>query len=319
MALKTCLVGSYPPITDLQTGLLDEEREATEEIIHKGIQRAVEDQIKLEVDILVDGQIRSDIISLYTKQLGGYDPNAIPFRVIGKITRSVTPITVADYMYARDLAGLRPMTAHITGPVTLARASRINSNLSPYRDRNDPRMLMDIAEALCYEAEALVKAGAEVIQIDEPALADGVDLDVAFNAIRLIAEHARIPFPALHICGNVTHILQEVLEKCPVRMVSIEGAFLNHPKLQFIDAGYLSNTGKQIGLGCIQVVDHHVDRQRAVQDFLDAMVLRLGEENIWAAMPNCGLRTMPIDVAREKVNVLVKAAQALNLAGAVLY
>jgi 5-methyltetrahydropteroyltriglutamate--homocysteine methyltransferase len=311
MALKTSLTGSYPPIFDPQKGIRNLSEEDQEKTIQQSIERAITHQIEMGIDILVDGQIRDDIITLYTTKFRGYDPSAIPFRITGKIRPSPAPITVGDYLFAKKLAGPHPLKAHITGPITLARASRIDPSTN-YRDRNDPKLILDLAEALCAEAEALVNAGAEIIQIDEPALADGVDLDLAFQGIEYITQNAKIPFPALHICGNVTHILESILNKCTVRMISIEGAWLNQESLQKIDAAYLSVCGKQIGLGCIQVVDHRIDHQRAVQDFLDALLLRLGEENIWAAMPNCGLRTMPVEVAKKKIEVMVKAAQAIK-------
>lgn len=315
MALKTSLTGSYPPLAAAAQAHQDSAEEAPDLLIQQGIRRAVEDQKELGVDFLVDGQIREDIISLFANRLGGFVPHSTPFRIKDRVTCAAEPITVRDYVYARLNAGSQPLKAHITGPITLARASRIAPENSAYGDRNDRRLVMDLAEALAREAEALVDAGAEVVQIDEPALADGVDMNTAFEAIGLIVERARIPFPALHVCGNVTYILKELLQNCPVRMVSIEGAFLNHKNLQSIDAAFLSGAGKQIGLGCIQVVDLRIDRQRAVQDFLDAMVMRLGEENIWAAMTNCGLRTLPHAVAREKVRVLVDAARALDSSG----
>jgi 5-methyltetrahydropteroyltriglutamate--homocysteine methyltransferase len=229
---------------------------------------------------------------------------------VKRIRPAETPITLEDYRYALHFAQSHPLKAHLTGPVTLARASTVDSQ-APYHGRSDPALVMDLAQALGQEARSLVEIGAEIVQIDEPLLGDGFDLGLAFQALSLLIEIGRIPFPALHICGNVTSILKEVLESAPVKMVSIEGSWLNYPSLSTINRADLARCGKQIGLGCIQVMDQRIEKLVNVQDFLDKLVLRLGEENIWAVMPNCGLRALPHLVAYEKLRVMVNGAKSL--------
>jgi 5-methyltetrahydropteroyltriglutamate--homocysteine methyltransferase len=278
--------------------------------VHESIERAIRDQVELGIDILVDGQVRDDIVSLFAPKLRGYEGKTLPYCAVDRIRPSDEPITVGDYLYARNLAGDRSLKAHITGPMTLARATLVDAE-SPYDSRNDPRLVRDLAEALGKEARYLVEAGAEIVQIDEPALADGVDLGLAFEAMEEIVEIGEIPFPALHICKNVTRILDDVLTRSPVKMVSIEGKWLRHEELSHINRDYLSHCEKQVGLGCIKVRDYSIDRLTSVQNFLDLMAARLGEEYIWAAMPNCGLRPVPHEVALKKLKVMVSAAGSL--------
>ena len=97
----------------------------------------------------------------------------------------------------------------------------------------------------------------------------------------------------------------------PVKMVSMEGEWLRSDELSHINRDYLSHCGKQIGLGCIKVRNYSIDRLTSVQNFLDLMVAKLGEEYIWAAMPNCGLRPVPREVALKKLKVMVSAAMSL--------
>jgi len=172
-------------------------------------------------------------------------------------------------------------------------------------------LVHDLAQALGQEARYLVEAGATIVQIDEPALSDGVDLDLAFEAMKQIVEIGEIPFPALHVCKNVTRILDDVLTRSSAKMVSIEGKWLRYEELTHINRDYLSRCGKQIGLGCIEVRNYSIDRLTSVQSFLDFMVGRLGEEHIWAAMPNCGLRLLPHDITLKKLSVMVNAAKSL--------
>jgi 5-methyltetrahydropteroyltriglutamate--homocysteine methyltransferase len=310
MALRTSTTGSWPPTYDPDQSIRDLPAEEQDRIVHKSIERAIRDQIDLSIDILVDGQVRDDIVSLFAPKLPGYAGSTLPYHAVGPIQPADEPITVSDYLYAKGLAGDRPLKAHITGPMTLARATLVEAG-SSYVSRNDPKLVHDLAQALGKEARLLVQAGAEIVQIDEPALADGVDLDLAFEAMKQIIEAGEIPFPALHICKNVTGILDDVLIRSPVKMVSMEGGWLRRDELSHINRDYLSRSGKQIGLGCIQVRDYTIERPTTVQNFLDFMVTRLGEENIWAAMPNCGLRPVPYEVAISKLKIMVSAAKSL--------
>ena len=310
MALKTSTTGSWPPIYNPDESIRHLSVEEQDRIVHESIERAIRDQIQLGIDFLVDGQVRDDIVSLFASKLPGYEGGTLPYRAVSRIRPADESITVQDYLYAKGLAGDRPLKAHITGPMTLARATLVEAG-SPYDNRNDSDLAFDLAKALGQEARYLVEAGARTVQIDEPALADGVDLDIAFEAMKQIIEIGEIPFPGLHICKNVTRILDEVLTRSPVKMVSMEGNWLRRDELSHINRDYLSRCGKQIGLGCIEVRDYSIERLTAVQSFLDLMVLKLGEEHIWAAMPNCGLRPVPYKIALKKLNVMISAARSL--------
>lgn len=310
MPLKTSSTGSFPPLYDPNLTIRSWPKEGQEEIIRKSIERAIKTQIDLDIDILVDGQPRDDIVSIFCRSMPGFSGASLPYRVVDRIRPPEQPITLSDFMTAKKLANGRPLKAHITGPMTIARDSVVDPR-SGYTGKTDPNLIRDIARALGEEARYLVKAGAEIVQIDEPVLADRVDLEIAFDAMRWIIEVAEVPFPALHACGNISMILEDILARSPVKMVSIEGSWLRHPELDNINSSYLAKSGKKIGLGCIAVADYSLEKLRSVQSFLDHMVTRLGADNIWAVMPNCGLRPMPYDIAIEKLKVMVKAAKSL--------
>ncbi|MCL4301556.1 MAG: hypothetical protein KJ077_38000 [Anaerolineae bacterium] len=312
MTLKTSSVGSYPPLYDPNQSIHHKPKQEQDEIVRQSIERAIHDQKELDIDVLVDGQARDDVISLICPYLLGFSGNTLPYRVIARIQPSKEPITVADYLLAKKLAGGKPLKAHLTGPMTIIRSAFVDPN-SGYASKTDPTLIKDIAFALGQEAKFLVGEGAEIVQIDEPVLADGVDLDLAFEAIRQIIEIGEIPFPALHVCGNVSRILPDILTRSPVKMVSLEGSWLKREELAYIDRNYMTQCGKQFGLGCISVVDYNVERPRTVQNFLDQMVTRLGAENIWAVMPNCGLRPVPYEIAKAKLKVIVDAAKSLAI------
>jgi 5-methyltetrahydropteroyltriglutamate--homocysteine methyltransferase len=310
VTLKTSTTGSWPPIYDPDKPIRNLSAEEQDRVVHESIERAIRDQIELDIDVLVDGQVRDDIVSLFASKFPGFKGMTLPYRAVDRIRPADEPITAQDHLYAKRFSGDKLLKAHITGSMTLARATFVDPE-SPYSNRNDPNLVLDLAKALGQEARHLVEAGAKIVQIDEPALADGVDLDLAFEAMKQIVEVGEIPFPALHICKNVTRILDDVLTRSPVKMVSMEGEWLRHDELSHINRDYLSRCGKQIGLGCIDVRNYTIERLTAVQNFLDLMVSNLGEEYIWAAMPNCGLRPVPYEVALKKLKVMVNAVRSL--------
>lgn len=307
MALKTSLTGSYPPIKadKLYRYLPDSE---VDSLVRESTERAVKDQIELGIDILVDGQVRDDIVSIFCRHTPGFSGNTLPYRIVEPIRPSEKPITLSDFLIAKELTNGKPIKAHITGPMTIARGSVVDPK-SGYSGKTDPNLVMDIAVALGTEARSLVAAGAEIVQIDEPVLADGTDLDMAFKSMEKIIEIGEIPFPALHACGNVCGILHRVLDSAPVKAISIEGEWLRHEELLDINSEHLRRSRKQIGLGCISVSNYKVEKNRTIENFIDQMIQRLGEENIWAIMPNCGMRIMPIDKTKEKLRVMVTAAR----------
>lgn len=315
MVLKTSLTGSYPPILDPDTAHEQVCQKDREKVIFQSIERAVHDQIELKIDYLVDGQVRDDIISLFAKKNPAFEGDALPFHLTKEVKPSEEAITLDDYLYAQQLAGSRPLKAHLTGPLTLARFTNPIKS-SGYEDRNDPQLIRHLAAMLAKEARILADHGAKIIQVDEPILGTNMEmLPLAFEALEIIFHDLDVTVPALHICNNVSRILEIVLQKAPVKMVSIEGAWLDHERLRHINQAYLKDCQKLIGLGCIRVDSDTIELLPQLQHFLERMVMRLGEESIWALMPNCGMRLMKYPVAHEKLKVMVEAVRAFSRGG----
>lgn len=311
MALLTCLTGSYPPEHDpilLSSDLPEETREAT---IQSAIRRAVNDQVEAGIDILVDGQIRDDIVALFLSKFRGCVIKGAHYVVTGKIHPCEEPITVADFQYARSLATGRLFKAHVTGPMSLARETTLATN--EYKDKYDPKLILDLAYAIAQEARHLANAGAEIVQIDEPALAHGADLEMAFRAMRVVVEKGGIGTAWLHACGDIRAIFKSLVEEAyPVQALSVEGAWLDYPELAQVDGDYLLQHGKKICYGCVRVEPPNIEHLGMLQRMLERAVDRFGIRNIAAVTPNCGLRGTPYDVAKRKMRVMVEAAKSVT-------
>ncbi|MBW9224053.1 methionine synthase [Methanothermococcus sp. SCGC AD-155-E23] len=313
--IKT-VVGSYPVVTrepehlwekilDI-LGLYDRYKYA--------IERAVKDQLRAGIDIVSDGQVRGDMIEIFVNGLYGFQGK----RVVGKI-EFLEPITLKDIKFVREIlsrySGNKGVKGIITGPCTIAASVKVEDY---YSDNRDETLIYDLANALKREAES-IQNYVSMIQIDEPILSTGLyDLDTARRAIKRICENIKVPV-VLHVCGDVSDISQE----------------LNTFKVDILDHEFASNRknldilegiSKRIGFGCINTRVKWVESVDDVKDLLHEALEILrnnplfsdvrGREDLLERLekymmvdPDCGMRPLPVDVAYEKLRVMVKASE----------
>src|SRR3989337_2753947 len=181
----TTVVGNYPKIPDLpapgkwrtaaerlQKGQIDQA--AMREVEDEVTLEAIADQVEAGIDLITDGQIRCDDAQTYfARQLTGFAINGLQryfdtniyYRepVAEREVAWTAPIAVRDYEFAHAHSA-RPVKAVITGPFTLAALSR-NQHYA-----NRRTYMQALADALNHELRALQHAGAQVLQIDEPAI-----------------------------------------------------------------------------------------------------------------------------------------------------
>jgi 5-methyltetrahydropteroyltriglutamate--homocysteine methyltransferase len=291
--LLTTTVGSYPP-----DGLPP----------RRAIQRTVEDQIAAGIDLISDGQGRADMISLVAQGIPGFRraPDGV-WELEAPPQAPRDPLVAGDYLLARLLArGRAAVKGVLTGPVTLAFSTRLLPG-SPYNGNGDPDLLLSLAEILASEAAAMVAAGAEIVQIDEPMLPivaeRGFALEAAEHALREVA--AIIPFSILHICGDVRPIVYDLLAM-PFSALNIEGSELD--TLSLFDAEELDGAGMKLIYGCINTRAPALEPRQIIQERIERAALRLGPERLWLS-PDCGLRQHTRAAAQAILTGLVEAAQ----------
>jgi 5-methyltetrahydropteroyltriglutamate--homocysteine methyltransferase len=292
--LLTMVVGSYP------TGGLPPRR---------ALQRAVEDQIAAGVEVISDGQVRGDMISMFAERIRGFERTADGGWVVkSELERPEEPIAASDYALAQRLAAGRAIVKGVvTGPVTLALSSKIGVN-APYVAAHDPALILKLGEIIAYEVAALVAAGAEVIQVDEPVLATArarqVPSELLENALRDLA--ALPACPVLHVCGDVRDMLDELLG-LPFTVLDIEGTRIE--QLERVDRDRLEFSGGRIGYGCVNTQSAEVESVGVVRERVRRAVATLGSvDRLWIS-PDCGLRQLRPEVARAKLAAMVEAVQ----------
>ncbi|MCQ6253952.1 methionine synthase [Methanocaldococcus sp.] len=305
----TTVVGSYPVVKKEEKffdkvkkvfGLYDEYKYA--------IEKAVIDQVNAGIDIISDGQVRGDMIEIFTSKMYGFDGK----RVINKI-EFIEPITVKDILYAKNIIKkLNPkvkVKGIITGPCTIAASVRVENY---YTDNKDENLIYDIAKALRKEVEELKKY-VPIIQIDEPILSTGLyDFDIARKAIDIIVKDLDITF-AMHVCGNVYNIIDE-LNKFNVDILDHEFAS-NRKNLDILES-----IKKKVGFGCVNTKIKKVESVDTIKSLIEeGLEILKNNENLSKNLfenilidPDCGMRLLPIDVAFNKLKNMVEASKLIN-------
>ncbi len=321
---KSTIANNYPRIGD--TPEQQKLRKAIARFDKKAIALSelmeVEDQVTREVmteqeraglDLLTDGQIRwEDALTTLTKGLTGFshtgliryfDTNTYYRQPVAeKAVRWEKPILVRDFEFARKLTS-RPVKAILTGPYTLARLSldRHYGSLAPF--------VSDVARALNREALALEAAGAQFIQVDEPALCrHKEDLSLAAEAVETVVSGITRAATSLLTCfGDVCWGLER-LDRLPVRMLGLDLTTNDHYPRALAKLGSFS---KELALGIL-------DARNTRLESLDDRMALLGSLGSFLKgreihlQPSAGLEFLPRAVACAKMELLTALTRKAN-------
>lgn len=288
--LPTTVVGSYPVVPGKgYFGLVDPFRNA--------VRTAVNDQLAAGIDIISDGQVRGDMVRIFTSRLPGLRGTD----VIGKVSPPESPVTLGDTRYAISRAAR--VKGIITGPTTLSFALHISTPV--YRDRGE--LALDLASALAQEVRSLAAAGAAVIQIDEPILSTGVaDLHRAREALEVLVRGIPVPV-CLHVCGDLTPVISELV-RMPVGILDFE--FAKSPRnlelCREIDIGK-----RMIGYGCVDSSSPAAETADTIRSRIET-ALEVFTPDQLLIDPDCGLRMLPRDIAYLKLVRMVEAVKGVR-------
>ena len=269
------------------------------EDLHDSIDRAIALQRQHQVDILSDGEQRTDMISYFAETFDGLGvESGIPV-VLGKISLKNNP---SDFSKVKDLEYIKSkfpdlkVKIAITGPTTLGMTCGSRKIKGYYKNIMDFRLYEDIARSTSPIAKELVARGAYV-QIDEPFLSQGYK-DLA-ERVRLLDEIAKgLPRDKIstHVCGYVgghgvvDHLLR--LENVSTLSFAFTGR-VEMPNIAHVSRKAFEEGGKKLGAGCISVTpltEAEVNTPEQVASKLRDIARVLGRENIAYAHPDCGMR-----------------------------
>lgn len=314
----TTVVGNYPKIPDLPAP--GRWRTAVEKFQRGEISaeelRRVEDEVTVEVlreqaeagvDLVTDGQIRwEDGQTYFARRLTGFsidglqryfDTNVYYREPVAEgEVRWVAPITVRDFEFARANSP-KPVKPVITGPYTIARLSQ-NKYYPSLRE-----FVLALARALNQEMRALEAAGAEIIQVDEPAiLQHKEDFSLFEEAMGVLTEGVKARKALYTYFGDVAGIYPAILD-LPFEVIGLD----------FV-AGYrnwevvrTAPFTKELGFGILDARNTKMETVDQLVGALRRISSVVPPERIYLN-PSCGLEFLPRGVARRKLEVMVQAA-----------
>ena len=281
----------------------------------RSIDEAIKFQREHRIDILSDGEQRTDMISYFAESFDGLGvEGGIPV-VSGRIALMNGPdefSKVKDLKYIMSKYPDLRLKVAITGPTTLGMTCGSRKIRSHYKNLLDFRLYEDIADALAPIAGALIHSGA-LVQLDEPFLSQGYkDLEARVKLLDRIAEGLPRDKVSTHVCGYVgghgvvDHLLR--LENVSTLSFAFAGR-VEMPNIAHIFRKSFEDNDKKLGAGCISVTplaEAEVNTPEKVASKLSEISSKVGRENIAYAHPDCGMRA----TAKSLVPIILRNMRA---------
>lgn len=323
--LPTTTIGSFPQTAEVRAqraafnkGAIS--RAEYDDFLRAEIERTVRLQEDLGLDVLVHGEFeRTDMVEYFGEQLTGiaftqhgwvqsYGSRGVrPPIIYGDVARP-QPMTVTWSAYAQSLTQ-KPMKGMLTGPVTILQWSFVRDD--------QPRAVtcQQIALALRDEVIDLQNAGVRVIQVDEPALREGLPLRKAEQAeyLRWAVDCFRLAVGGVddstqihtHMCYAEFQDILEAIARMDADVISIEAS---RSKMELLAAFQQYRYPNDIGPG---TYDIHSPRVPSV-DEMQTLILRAAEvipvSHLWVN-PDCGLKTRRWEEVIPALKHMVEAAR----------
>lgn len=314
--LLTTSVGSLPKPDYLTTARAQARRgELSAKQLRALEEQATREWIKLQdelgIDIIVDGeQYRGDMVAYFAEHLGGFKTSELVrsygnryYRkpiILGKVTRP-KPITVDWWTFAQRLTK-QPVKGMLTGPYTIMDWS-FNEHYPSRRAAT-----LAIAQVVREEAKDLERAGAQYIQVDEPAISTRPEeMDLAIEALGIVTKGLKAQ-TITHICYGDFKTIGPKLHRLPVDQIDLEFANRNFELLDFFKG---KRFPKQIGLGVVDVHSHRTESREEVVSALKKALKVFKPEQIFVD-PDCGLKTRTPKEAIEKLRVVVEGTRLMR-------
>ena len=324
----TTTIGSFPQTDSIRAArrafkagelsLADYEARMQDEIAY-----AVERQEALDIDVPVHGEAeRNDMVEYFGEQLEGfaftrfgwvqsYGSRCVkPPVIFGDVSRPA-PMTVRWSQYAQTLTS-KPMKGMLTGPVTILQWSFVRD------DQPRETTCRQIALALRDEVLDLEKAGINVIQIDEPALREGLPLrqhewqaylDWAVESFQLSAAGvANTTQIHTHMCYSEFNDIIGAIAALDADVITIE---TSRSDMHLLDAFQDFAYPNEIGPGVYDIHTPNIPEVSWMVDLMEKALEKIPAERLWVN-PDCGLKTRGWAEVEPALANMVEAAKVLR-------
>jgi 5-methyltetrahydropteroyltriglutamate--homocysteine methyltransferase len=324
----TTTIGSFPQTKGLRSaraaaraGSLS--RPEYDAMLRGLITRAIRFQEDAGLDVLVHGEFeRNDMVEFFGEQLSGfaftrngwvqsYGSRCVkPPIIYGDVARP-RPMTVAWTVYAQSLTH-RPVKGMLTGPVTMLQWSFVRD------DQPRERTCRQLALGIRDETLDLEAAGIQIIQIDEPAIREGLPLRAAereeylrwaVDAFRLASSGVRDETQIhTHMCYSEFDEIIAAVARMDADVLSIE---TSRSGMELLDTFGRTDYPNAVGPGVYDVHSPVVPEVDAIEALLAKALEVLDPGQLWVN-PDCGLKTRRWEEVRPAVAAMVTAARKLR-------
>jgi 5-methyltetrahydropteroyltriglutamate--homocysteine methyltransferase len=323
--LPTTTIGSFPQTDDIRrarrahaAGRMGDD--GYRDFCRAEIAHVVRAQEEAGLDVLVHGEPeRNDMVQYFGERLAGFATTANgwvqsygtrcvrPPILYGDVSRPA-PMTIEWQRYAQSLTD-RPVKGMLTGPVTILQWSFVRD------DQPRERTCRQIALAMRDEVGDLESAGTRIIQVDEPALREGLPLrhaerkrylDWATECFRLatagVGDATQIH---THMCYAEFGDIIDAIVALDADVISIEAA---RSRMAVLDDLVAARYPAAVGPGVYDIHAPHVPSEDEIAAQLDRALAALPAGQLWVN-PDCGLKTRGWDEVRPALAHMVAAAR----------
>ena len=326
--LPTTTIGSFPQTAEVrkQRALFNQAKISKEEYdlyLKQQIQHVIKVQETLGLDVLVHGEFeRTDMVEYFAEQLKGlaftqhgwvqsYGSRAVrPPIIYGDVSRP-GPMTVDWITYAQSLTA-KPVKGMLTGPVTILQWSFVRD------DQPLEVTCKQIALALRDEVHDLESAGLKIIQIDEPALREGLPLrkaqwqaylDWAVDCFRLVAGVAHDETQIhTHMCYAEFGDIIAAIARMDADAISIEAS---RSKMELLETFGRFQYPNDVGPGIYDIHSPRVPDTEEVAGLIRKALQVIPAGRLWVN-PDCGLKTRRWEEVLPALDHVVAAVQQVR-------
>ncbi|MBU6411464.1 MAG: 5-methyltetrahydropteroyltriglutamate--homocysteine S-methyltransferase, partial [Verrucomicrobia bacterium] len=325
-SLPTTTIGSFPQTENLRAARArfrkaQSTRAEYERFLEDEIRRCVQLQEEIGLDVLVHGEFeRNDMVEYFGGQMNGfaftengwvqsYGSRCVkPPVIFGDVSRP-RPMTVRWAKFAQSLTD-KPVKGMLTGPITMLQWSFVRD------DQPRSETARQLALAIREEVADLEAAGIRIVQIDEPALREGLPLRKAdwpdylkwsVEAFRLAASGVKDETQIhTHMCYCEFNDIIDSIAALDADVISIEASRSRMELLRTFAAFRYPN---EIGPGVWDIHSPRVPNVDEMVQLIRAALKVIPRERLWVN-PDCGLKTRRWEEVVPALKNLVAAAQS---------
>lgn len=326
----TTTIGSFPQTPEVRSWRAKFKKGELSPIEYDALlEKETEETIRFQeesgIDVLVHGEFeRNDMVEYFGEQLDGftftkngwvqsYGSRCVkPPVIYGDVSRP-NPMTVRWAEFAQSLTP-KWVKGMLTGPVTILQWSFVRD------DQSRSKTCTQIALAIRDEVVDLEKAGIKIIQIDEPAIREGLPLrkeewanylDWAIKAFRIsasgVADDTQIH---THMCYSEFNDIIQNIADMDADVITIE---CSRSQMELLDAFADFKYPNEIGPGVYDIHSPRVPSNQEMVHLLEKAAAVIPANQLWVN-PDCGLKTRHWDETKKALIEMVNAAKKMRVA-----